>query len=563
MLISDSDDDDNVAGDHDDDAAGLPDHDDDAAGLPDHDDDAAGLPDAQPAGKSTHSGRALPAPRRDSPLQHNAQAARAARRPESQSLHISLLCTDSEDDDDDDDGDNDGYGGGGGGGGYTGPNDDDDGAAFRSSDGDSDQAGESENAGPASLLAFNDDNLLSVDDDSPVKKPARKKPRKGPMDPALKAQKEAERLRLKQAKASEKERLKREKTAAREVAKKEKELGTAREKAERVAERSKLRTRTSVERMEELVMTVTQDIDLLLMKDEEIFKKLCDSRIKIEKVAGPTDGGYNVIRWQRKIPRTKFEEIGTHDLVDERFTMVLLDALTFLELLASDELVERVERIQRTFPADYEVTIVVEGLEKFFRSQSTKENKAYRQRVISLSEPTAGGAGKGKATRKHGHLNPKIAELNPMAVEMGLVDLQMESSVRIRLSTGPKETARHVYMYAKAVASAPDKQQYMGFGFCTHTRAPERVDRNGYKGLRRLWLRHLQQFSGISEFKAQAIVDAYPSPQALIKAFREAGKHAIQNVGVRRGEAVRRIGPKASELMHKFFTSQDAAVMLE
>ena len=543
--MSDSDDDENVAGDRGHAAAAAD----------------ADLPDALPARKAMPSSRAMLATLRDSPLQHKAWA---ARQPASQSLHISLMCTDSEDDDDDDNDDGDDGGGYAGDGGYTGLNDDDDDddGALGNSDGDSDLAGGSMKAGPASLLAFDDDDVLSVDNDSPAKKPARKKPRKGPMDPALKAQKEAERIKLKQTKASEKERLKREKAAAREAAKKEKELCKVREKAERVAERSKLRTRTSVARMEELVMTVTPDIDLLLMIDEDTFQKLCDSRMKIEKLAAPTDG-YNAVRWQRKVPRTKFEEIGTHDLVDERFTMVLLDALTFLELLASDELVERVDRIQRTFPADYEVTIVVEGLEKFFRSQATKENKIHRQRVIAAGGGGGGGADKGKATRKRGQLDPKVAALNPMAVEMGLVDLQMESSVRVRLSTGPKETARHVYMYAKAVASAPDKQQYMGFGFCPHSRAPERVDRNGYKGLRRLWLRHLQQFSGISEYKAQAIVDVYPSPQALIKAFREVGKHAIQNVSVRRGEAARKIGPKASELMHKFFTSTDAAVMLE
>lgn len=73
----------------------------------------------------------------------------------------------------------------------------------------------------------------------------------------------------------------------------------------------------------------------------------------------------------------------------------------------------------------------------------------------------------------------------------------------------------------------------------------------------------VQQFPNVSEAKAEAIAAAYGSPRALHNAFVSNGEHAIRDVAVRRGTSTRCIGPRASEIMHRYVCGLDGMAMVE
>ncbi|XP_066955609.1 crossover junction endonuclease EME1-like [Macrobrachium rosenbergii] len=97
-----------------------------------------------------------------------------------------------------------------------------------------------------------------------------------------------------------------------------------------------------------------------------------------------------------------------------------------------------------------------------------------------------------------------------------------------------------------------------------------KVDKAGV-GLLKLWRQQLEQFINVGNEVAQAIVREYPSPQALVQAYRHStsekeASHLLADIPVRRGigplESTRRIGPELSKKIHLFFTCTDPSVNL-
>lgn len=79
-----------------------------------------------------------------------------------------------------------------------------------------------------------------------------------------------------------------------------------------------------------------------------------------------------------------------------------------------------------------------------------------------------------------------------MAVEMKLVDIQFDTTVRVRLAATAVDTAEYVFMYTKAVATHIDANHgQLDMGFCPSVCATEKVDRDSYVGLKRVWMRQV------------------------------------------------------------------------
>eukprot|EP00040_Diaphanoeca_grandis_P023198 m.125818 g.125818 ORF g.125818 m.125818 type:complete len:686 (+) comp29156_c0_seq1:89-2146(+) len=365
-----------------------------------------------------------------------------------------------------------------------------------------------------------------------------------------KAKKAVEKAQEKLQKASERERIQREKKA-----------NTERDRAEKRAEKNKQKKRTTTERMATMIMRVTEDVNTLLQDCDEVFDLLCSSEITVTQFECEYD---RTIQWQRKIPHTSFDRIGTFEVQDEKFAMVLMSATEFIALLCNRELMTHVVEVETRFPQDYQLTLVVEGLQTFFKSQKLNQNKAYRERILQASgQEVSSAKPRKRKAQDDGAMTQAMRDVKGLDVETAMVAIQCETSVMLRITESSKETAAMIHAYSRGVACLPDQQQFTGFGFSPHDRAPETVDKNGFKGLKRVWLRHLQQFNGLSEIKAQAIVDTYCSPRRLIAVFTKHGKHAIKDIKVRRGETNRNIGPKVSEVLYKFYTSLDPTALVE
>lgn len=183
--------------------------------------------------------------------------------------------------------------------------------------------------------------------------------------------------------AQEREAKKAAKEAAKELAAQEraakkvaKEAAKEREKAERKALRKASSRKSPQDRMEDLLVKTTSGVHSALVTSAQLGM-LEGAKATVSTGPPPTDAGGNPVehvRWQRKLPRTEYEHIGTFDVEDCSHAVVLITATDFVEMIADDQVLARLARVRKTFPDHYSLTLVIEGLQVFFRKQQSKQN---------------------------------------------------------------------------------------------------------------------------------------------------------------------------------------------
>ncbi|KAF7650979.1 hypothetical protein LDENG_00117510 [Lucifuga dentata] len=211
-----------------------------------------------------------------------------------------------------------------------------------------------------------------------------------------------------------------------------------------------------------------------------------------------------------------------------------------------------VQTLQRRHP-DKILSLVVIDLDKYFRSQTSQNQKRLREAV--MGEEQALGKQQMRKKRKNDGAQ-LLPEVSRVEVEEAVVHLQLHAGVQIRFLSAWKDFADHITMTTKAVAEAPFKEQ-TGFSFCLESEwaGGERVGKGG-KGLLQVWRRQIQQFNRVSLDMASAILAAFPSPQLLCQAYRRCKTDRekislLTDIMIRRGEGVtsttRRVGPELSK----------------
>lgn len=159
--------------------------------------------------------------------------------------------------------------------------------------------------------------------------------------------------------------------------------------------------------------------------------------------------------------------------------------------------------------------------------------------------------------------------------EEALVDLQLHTEAQAQIVQSWKELADFTCAFTKAVAETPFKKlrDETTFSFCVESdwAGGVKVDRAG-RGLALVWRRQIQQLNRVSLETASAVVDAYPSPQLLVQAYRqcfsEQERHnLLADIQVRRGEGVtstsRRVGPELSRRIYLQMTTLQPHLSLD
>ncbi|XP_066521787.1 crossover junction endonuclease EME1 [Hoplias malabaricus] len=211
-----------------------------------------------------------------------------------------------------------------------------------------------------------------------------------------------------------------------------------------------------------------------------------------------------------------------------------------------------------------DLSLVVIGIEVYFKSQSAKSRQNFRDAVL--------GDGATKKKRKQMEEHPSVSRVE---MEEALVDLQLHTGVQVHFRSTWKDFTDYVTMSTKAVAEAPFKleREKTGFSFCLESEwaGGQKVDRTG-KGLLQVWKRQIQQLNRVSPDIASAILNAYPSPQLLTQAYRQCKSERekvklLSDVLIRRGEGVtsttRRVGPELSKRLFLLMTSADPQQTLD
>ena len=107
-----------------------------------------------------------------------------------------------------------------------------------------------------------------------------------------------------------------------------------------------------------------------------------------------------------------------------------------------------IQELQRRHP-EKDISLVVIGLEQYFRSNKTQGQKKLREAVLGEEQ---GGAKKKKKT-----IAETLPQLSRVEVEEALVHLQLSTGVCIRFLSAWKDFIEHITMATKAVAEAPFK----------------------------------------------------------------------------------------------------------
>ncbi|KAI4900299.1 hypothetical protein NFI96_010578, partial [Prochilodus magdalenae] len=211
------------------------------------------------------------------------------------------------------------------------------------------------------------------------------------------------------------------------------------------------------------------------------------------------------------------------------------------------------------------LSLVVIDIEKYFKSQNAKSRQKFRDAVL-------GDGGVKKRKRKDAEEHPNVSRVE---MEEALVDLQLHTGVQVHFHSTWKDFTDYITMSTKAVAEAPFKRERekTGFSFCLESEwaGGQKVDRTG-KGLLQVWKRQIQQLNRVSPDIASAILNAYPSPQLLIQAYRQCKSERekvtlLSDVLIRRGEGVtsttRRVGPELSKRLFLLMISADPQQTLD
>ncbi|XP_069760969.1 probable crossover junction endonuclease EME2 [Narcine bancroftii] len=153
------------------------------------------------------------------------------------------------------------------------------------------------------------------------------------------------------------------------------------------------------------------------------------------------------------------------------------------------------------------------------------------------------------------------------------VALQLQTHTTVWFLENWQQFADHIATLTKAIARSPFKKQTekMTFSFCPDGTwsTGVKVDKDG-KGLLKLWKKQLQQLNRITQPVAMAIAQAYPTPQLLLRAYRQCTtewekQNLLSEVKVEAGgkRVDRRVGPDISRRLYIFMTSENSDIVLD
>ncbi|XP_005394232.1 PREDICTED: crossover junction endonuclease EME1 isoform X2 [Chinchilla lanigera] len=333
-----------------------------------------------------------------------------------------------------------------------------------------------------------------------------------------------------------------------------------------------LMSRLKAQRPEECLKHIVVALDPELLQAEgggQLLGALqtMECRCVIEAQAVPCS-----VTWRRRAGPAEDEEAW----VEEPVILVLLLAEAFVSMIrnlkqgnpgSSENRKETLEGFVTDITAragGKALSLVIVDQEKCFRAQNPPRKGTQRAANKQAKEK--------QQQRRGSSTAPAVSRVD---MEEALVHLQLHTEAQVRVVRSWKELADFTCSVTKAVAEAPFKKlrDETSFSFCLESgwAGGVKVDRAG-RGLALVWRRQIQQLNRVSLDMASAVVDAYPSPQLLVQAYRRCDseqerQHLLADLQVRRGVGVtatsRRVGPELSRRIYLQMTALQPDLTLD
>ncbi|XP_011723854.2 crossover junction endonuclease EME1 isoform X3 [Macaca nemestrina] len=330
-------------------------------------------------------------------------------------------------------------------------------------------------------------------------------------------------------------------------------------------------TRMKAQRPEECLKHVIVVLDPVLLQMEgggQLLGALqsMQCRCVIEVQAVPCS-----VTWRRKAGPSEDGE----DWVEEPTVLVLLRAETFVSMIYNGKQgsLDSTMKGKETFQG-FVTDITARTAGKALSLVIVDQEKCFSTR----NPPSRGKQGTNKQTKEKQQKQPEASigsMVSRVDAEEALVDLQLHTEAQAQIVQSWKELADFTCAFTKAVAETPFKKlrDETTFSFCVESdwAGGVKVDRAG-RGLALVWRRQIQQLNRVSLETASAVVDAYPSPQLLVQAYRQCfseqeRQNLLADIQVRRGEGVtstsRRVGPELSRRIYLQMTTLQPHLSLD
>nr|XP_054527128.1 crossover junction endonuclease EME1 isoform X3 [Pan troglodytes] len=343
-------------------------------------------------------------------------------------------------------------------------------------------------------------------------------------------------------------------------------------------------TRMKAQRPEECLKHIIVVLDPVLLQMEgggQLLGALqtMECRCVIEAQAVPCS-----VTWRRRAGPSEDGE----DWVEDPTVLVLLRAEAFVSMIDNgkqgslDSTMKGKETLQgfvtdiTAKTAGKALSLVIVDQEKCFSLELLFFD--FLPCTSAQNPPRRGKQGANKQTKKQQQRQPETSigsMVSRVDAEEALVDLQLHTEAQAQIVQSWKELADFTCAFTKAVAEAPFKKlrDETTFSFCVESdwAGGVKVDLAG-RGLALVWRRQIQQLNRVSLEMASAVVNAYPSPQLLVQAYRQCfseqeRQNLLADIQVRRGEGVtstsRRIGPELSRRIYLQMTTLQPHLSLD
>ncbi|KAJ8284193.1 hypothetical protein COCON_G00030430 [Conger conger] len=156
-------------------------------------------------------------------------------------------------------------------------------------------------------------------------------------------------------------------------------------------------------------------------------------------------------------------------------------------------------------------------------------------------------------------------------IEEALVFLQLYRNTSVIFLESWQALTDHACAITKALSKRPFKQltekDYLPFCLDGSWASGVRVERDG-SGLSQVWSRQIQQLNRVSPAVAAGVSSAFPSPQLLLKAYKDLDsegerKGLLAGLLAKSGERERRVGPEISNRVYRFLTAHNPELVLD
>lgn len=360
-----------------------------------------------------------------------------------------------------------------------------------------------------------------------------------------------------------------EKKAAKDAEKEQKRIDKEYAKAEKEREKEKAKdlAKVNIDRTKPEISTPEMIVDLpscIQDKSNMALRTRIDILLKELKVQqAQWENSDLIIKWRRKVNSEYNEESDIWEpkplqIKDEKHLLCVVPAKKFVDMVMGRgdvDLDTHVSNLKSQFES-CKLVYIIEGLTAWQNKNRNIKDRQYKAAVRSrIPEDEAAAT---SSQRRRAPQADEYIENADSGIEDSLLNLEIVHKVKYWLTTNAQDSAKWVSQFTKHISTIPylAQREALGLNFCM----AGGQFKSG-KDTTDTYIKMLEEIHHVTEKMAEGIVAEYPTPQALLKGFKEGGPLALEGcrkLANKNGALTdTRIGKAISRRVYKIFTERD------